>query len=115
MSNKQEQAKKLGDAPDLSNFNTIDVKLTEADVQLITMQERRKAMLINNVARMFAEQMNHLVGYIAKKKNTQFNEDLFAGVFFDAAKGKAQILQYKSVEEAQAARNPQPVAEQPAK
>lgn len=102
MSNKQAQS--APKPPSIDDFNKVDVKLTEADVQLLTMTERRKAMLINNISMMFAEQLNHMVGYIAKKKNIQFSEPLFAGVFFDAVKGKAYILQYKSLEEAEAAK-----------
>lgn len=102
MSNKQAQS--LPQPPSIDDFNKIDVKLTDSDVQLLTMTERRKAMLINNVSMMFAEQLNHMVGYIAKKKNIQFSEQLFAGVFFDPTKGKAYILQYKNEAEADAAK-----------
>lgn len=105
MSNKQAQSQKLAPKPiGLDDFNKLEVKLTDADNQLLAFTERRKAMLINNVATMFAEQLNHMVGYMAKKKNMQFDENLFAGVFYDAPKGKAYILQYKSKEDAELAR-----------
>lgn len=104
MSNKQAQSEKLPQKPNLDAFTQVEVKLTDADNQLLMATERRKAMLINNLSMMFAEQLNHLTAYIAKKKNTQFDESLFAGVFYDAPKGKAFILQYKSKEEADAAR-----------
>lgn len=105
MSKKEQQAKALPAKPvGLDDFNQLEVKLTDADNQLIQNTERRKAMLINNIATMFAEQLNHTVGYIAKKKNMQFDESLFAGVFYDAPKGKAYILQYKSLEDAELAR-----------
>lgn len=105
MSNKQARAEKLPPKPTLDDFKKVEVKLTSADIQMLTMQERRKAMLINNVATMFAEQLNHSVAYMAHKKNIQFDQNLFAGVYFDAPSGKAFILQYKSAEEAEKAKN----------
>lgn len=108
MSNKQAQAQNLPPKPpSLDDFNKLEVKLTDVEDQLIANTERRKAMLINNVATMFAEELQHIVAMFAKKKNIQFSDELFAGVFYDAPKGKAYILQYKSKEEAAAARMPQ--------
>lgn len=108
MSNKQAQAKNLPPKPPtLDDFNQIEVKLTDVETQLIELTERRKAMIINNISMMFAEQMQHTVAMFAKKKNVQWSDELFAGVFFDAPKGKAYILQYKSKEEAAAAKTPQ--------
>ena len=105
MSNKQAQAKKLPSKDDmLKQFNQLEVKLTDVENQLLTDTERRKAMLINNVAAMFAEELQHIVALFAKKKNIQFDQELFAGVFYDAPKGKAYILQYKSKEDAAAAK-----------
>jgi hypothetical protein len=105
MSNKMNQAAKQPELID--QFDKIEVKLTDVDNQLLTATEKRKAMLINNIATMFAEQLNHMVAHLAKKKNLQFNEQLFAGVFYDAPKGKAYILQYKSIDDATAARSKQ--------
>lgn len=108
MSKKQAQAAKLPPKPvTLDNFNQIEVKLTDVENQLLANTERRKAMLINNVATMFAEELQHITAMFAKKKNVMYSDELFAGVFYDAVKGKAYILQYKSKEEAEAARNPQ--------
>lgn len=108
MSNKQAQAQKLAPKPPtLDDFNQIEVKLTDVEDQLIANTERRKAMLINNISMMFAEQMQHTVAMFAKKKNIMWSDELFAGVFYDAVKGKAYILQYKTKEEAAAAKNPQ--------
>lgn len=105
MSNKQAQAEKLQPKPvTLDNFNQIEVKLTDVENQLLANTERRKAMLINNVATMFAEELQHITAMFAKKKNIQYSDELFAGVFYDALKGKAYILQYKSLDEAKAAR-----------
>ena len=105
MSNKQAQAKNQPPKPvGLDDFNKLEVKLTEVENQLIAHTERRKAMLINNVAAMFAEELQHIVGMFAKKKNLSFSDELFAGVFYDAPKGKAYILQYKSKEDAELAR-----------
>lgn len=108
MSNKEKQAKNLPPKPPtLDDFNQVEVKLTEVENQLLANTERRKAMLINNVATMFAEELQHITAMFAKKKNVTYSDELFAGVFYDALKGKAYILQYKSKEEADAARNPQ--------
>lgn len=109
MSNKQQQSQNLPPKPpSLDDFTKTEVKLTDVEDQLIANTERRKAMIINNVATMFAEQLQHTVAMFAKKKNIQWSDELFAGVFYDAPKGKAYILQYKSKEEAAAAKNPQP-------
>ncbi len=103
MSNKQAQAKNLPPKPvTLEDFNQIEVKLTDVENQLLANTERRKAMLINNVATMFAEELQHITAMFAKKKNVQYSDELFAGVFYDAPKGKAYILQFKSKEAAEA-------------
>lgn len=105
MSNKQAQAAKLPQKPvTLDDFNQVEVKLTDVENQLLADTERRKAMLINNVATMFAEELQHITAMFAKKKNVQYSDELFAGVFYDAPKGKAFILQFKSKEEAEAAK-----------
>ena len=106
---KQDQAKNLPPKPvGLDDFNQLEVTLTEVENQLLLNTERRKAMLINNVATMFAEELQHITAMFAKKKNIMYSDELFAGVYYDAPKGKVYILQYKSKEEAEAARNPQP-------
>jgi tRNA isopentenyl-2-thiomethyl-A-37 hydroxylase MiaE len=105
MSNKQAQANKLPPKPvTLDDFNQVEVKLTDVENQLLANTERRKAMLINNVATMFAEELQHITAMFAKKKNIQYSDELFAGVFYDAPKGRAYILQYKSKEAAAAAK-----------
>lgn len=102
MSNKQAQFRQQ--PPELDRFDKVDLKLTDMDTQLLDDTERRKAMLVNNVSMMFAEELNHIAGYIAKKKGIQFNDALFAGVFYDAPKKKCYILQFKSQEDADMAR-----------
>jgi len=62
-------------------------------------------MLINNTATMFAEELQHITAMFAKKKNVQYSDKLFAGVFYDAPKGKAYILQFKSEEDAELAKS----------
>jgi len=105
---KQDQAKNLPPKPvGLDNFNQLEVKLTDVENQLLMNTERRKAMLINNVATIFAEELQHITAMFAKKKNVTYSDDLFAGVYYDAPKGKVYILQFKSKEEAEASRNPQ--------
>lgn len=104
MSNKQAQSAKLPARDEmLKQFNQIAVSLTDVESQLLGHTERRKAMLVNNISIMFAEQLQHIVAMFAKKKNIQYSDELFAGVFYDAPKNKAYILQYKSKEDAEAA------------
>lgn len=108
---KENQAKQLPKKPvQLDQFHQIEVKLTPVEEQLLVDTERRKAMLINNISAMFAEQLQHTVAVYAKKKNIQFSDELFAGVFYDAPKKKAYILQFKSQEDADLAR--QQIAQQ---
>lgn len=95
MSNKQAQANNLPPKPSLDDFNKIEVKLTDIENQYILDQERRKNNMIQAVAIASAEGMQHFVAMAAKKKNIQWNDQLFAGVFYDQAKGKAYILQHK--------------------
>lgn len=105
MSNEQAQAKDMPKKPvGLDDFNKLEVKLTEVENQLIALTERRKAMLINNVATMFAEEMQHIVAMFAKKKNISYSDELFAGVYYDAPKGKAYVLLYKSKADAELAK-----------
>ena len=105
MSNKQAREAKLPQKPvTLDDFNQVEVKLTDVENQLLADTERRKAMLINNVATMFAEELQHITAMFAKKKNVQYSDELFAGVFYDAPKSKVFLLQFKSKEEAEAAK-----------
>lgn len=104
MSNKQAQSASLPPRPSLDQFIQVEVKLTDVENQLLADTERRKAMLINNTATMFAEELQHITAMFAKKKNVQYNEKLFAGVFYDAPKGKAYILQFKTQEDADMAK-----------
>ena len=99
MSNKQAQSQNLPPKPTLDDFNKVEVKLTEIENQYITDNERRKNMAVQNTVVMFSEIMQHFVAMTARKKNIQFDEKLFAGVFYDQPKGKAYILQHKKAPE----------------
>lgn len=100
MSNKQAHAKKLPSKPDLSQFNQIDVALTDIEVQFIAINEQRKSRAVQQQLNSFAEILQHFVGLTAKKKNISFDEKYFAGVYFDQPKGKAIILLHKELPKA---------------
>lgn len=82
--------------PDLSDFNKIDVNLTDAEVAFIGSTQQRQSNLINGVVQtiqiVFAEQLQATTKLFAAKKNITFDETKFAGVFFDEEKSKAVIL-----------------------
>jgi hypothetical protein len=106
MSNKQAQAAKLTKPPTLDDFNKVEVKLTDVELQFVSMTERRKTAAVNNILTIFAEELQHAVAMLAKKKNISFDQELFAGVYFDEPKGRAYILQYKEKPQPQAAEAP---------
>lgn len=93
---KQSQAAKLPPKPKLDDFNKVEVKLTDVENQFIDATEKRKQNMVNNVLVTFAEEMQHAVAMLATKKNIQFNQELFAGVYYDAPKGRAYILLHKN-------------------
>lgn len=99
MSNKLAKAQNLPPKPTLDDFNKVEVKLTDIENQYILDNERRKNMAVQNTVVMFSEIMQHFIGMTARKKNIQFDEKLFAGVFYDQVKGKAYILQHKKAPE----------------
>lgn len=82
--------------PDLSDFNKVDVNLTEAEVRFIGETQLRQSNLINSLVQsvqvVFAEQLQSTTRLFAAKKNITFDETKFAGVFFDEEKSKAVIL-----------------------
>ena len=97
MSNKQARAQKLPEKPDLSQFNQVDIGLTDIEVQYIATNEQRKNRAIQQQLNAFAEILQHFVVLIAKKKNINFDEKMFAGVYFDQPKNKAIILMHKEL------------------
>lgn len=97
MSNKQARAEQLPPKPDLSQFNTVDVALTDIEAQYIAINEQRKNRAVQQQLNAFAEILQHFVALTAKKKNISFDEKMFAGVYFDQPKGKAVILMHKEL------------------
>lgn len=100
--NKQTQAKQFN----IDDFNKVPVKLNDIDLQFLRDTKVREQRIVQNVVMQFAEQVQHFVALTAKKKNIQFNEALFAGVFVDEKKKTAYVLQHKKPPQPQKAEQP---------